>query len=108
MINIVEDVSNVTTIPTKVLEKLFTTFIYCVSDAVYEAKKQDKDVVDVDIGLGTLSLKLTEESVTYKFIPSEEFQEALKSTILDERNLLESKLEQTFINKVTNLYKELI
>lgn len=108
MINIVNDLSNLTTIPEKTLAKLCSKMIFCISDAIVEAKTQGLSTVDLDIGIGTLSILLSEEEVKYKYIPSTEFEDAVKSSILEERNLLEDKLEQSFAEKITNLYKDLI
>lgn len=108
MIDTITDLSKITTIPNKTLEKLFTKMIYCISDAVYESWEQGNDTLDLNIGIGTLSLKMTEDEVKYKFIPSEELSDAVKNTILNEQNLLEDKLEQSFVDKVTHLYKDLL
>lgn len=107
-INIVSDLAQITTIQDKVLEKLFSKMVYCISDAVVEAKKCEKELVDLNIGIGNLSIQLYEDSIKYKFVPSQELESSVKDSILEERNLLEDKLEQSFVDKIVNLYKDLL
>lgn len=108
MIDTIEDVAKLTTIQRATLDKLISKFVYCISDAVVEAKVCGKDAVDLNVGLGTLSIKLSAESIAYKFIPSDELNSAVKSAIKNEQNLLEDKLESAFIDRITNAYKELL
>ncbi len=107
-INIIDDLSSLTTIAEKHLVKLLAKEIYCISDAVAEAKAIEKDAVDLDIGIGTLSIRMSEEEVAYKFIPSAELHSAVKSAISSGQNLLEDKLEASLVSKVTDAYKELL
>lgn len=109
--DIVSDLSTLTTIPEKTLEKLGAKVIYCICDALAEslAENQDKDrPVDIDLGIGTLSLIKSDDSVKYKFIPSEALETSVKQTVLNERNLLEDALEKSFVEKITNVYKDLL
>lgn len=108
MIDVIEDTAKITTIPKATLDKLISKFVYCISDAVAEAGACEKDVVDLDIGLGTVSIKLAAEQLTYKFIPSEELNSAVKSAIKNGQNLLEDRLESAFIDRITHAYKELL
>ena len=109
--NTVKDVSILSTIPDKTLNKLIDKFVYCICDAVAEALAENPDEdksVDLDIGLGTLSIGLVDDNIHYKFIPSESLEASVKKTVLSERNLLEDVLEKSFVDKITNVYKDLV
>lgn len=108
MVNVTQDVSTLTTIPDKSLNKLLSKFIYVINDAVAEARINKQSVVDLNIGLGILSLEIGQDELKYKFVPSKNLEETLKATVLEERNLLEDALETSLVEKLTTAYKDLL
>lgn len=108
MIDTVADVAKLTTIPEDTLRRLMDKFVYCITDAVAEARESGEDAADMDMGIGTLSISLDDDEVRYKFIPSENLKSAVRSAIIDEQNLLERKLEQALVAKITGTYKDLL
>lgn len=106
--DMIKDVSTITSIPDKTLKKLVTKIVYCINDAVAEANAAGEDLVDLDIGLGTLAIKLDSDTIKYKFIPSAELEKSIRETILNERNLLEDALDAALVDRLTNTYKDLI
>lgn len=106
-VDIVKDTAILTTISDKVLRKLIEKSIYCISDALAETRIQHKHVLDLDIGIGVLSLNLSNNSVQYKFVPSDVLETVVRDTYIRRINLLENTLEESLVNKVTNTYKEL-
>lgn len=107
MINILEDISTLTSINKKALDKLSNVAIYCINDAVVESLITDNDTVKVDIGIGELWLRLENDQVKYKFIPSAKFEESIVNTITNKSNLLEISIENSLKEKITNTYKDL-
>ncbi len=108
MIDIIEDTSKLTTIQRAALDKLISRVAYCIIDAVVEAQSSGKDTVDLDVGLGELHIRLGDDELGYKFIPSTELHSAVKYAILNEHNLLEGKLETALVDRITNMYKDLL
>jgi|LSQX01.2.fsa_nt_gb hypothetical protein len=108
MNNLIEDISKLTTIPDKVLNKLVSKSFYCISDIIEDAILENKKVVEIEIGIGTLYLELNSDNVRYKFIPNKELESAVKNTIVNKRNLLQDTLEMILVNRVTDTYKELV
>lgn len=106
--NMISDVSKLTTIPEKVLNKLITKSVYCISDAIAEMRIAGKDTIDLDIGLGNLSIGIVDDEVVYKFVPSTELDISVKSSILNEQNLLEDAVEASLVDKLTNTYKDVV
>ena len=106
--DIVKDTSTLTTIPEKTLRKLTTKIIYCICDAVKDLQQTEEHSVDLDIGIGTLSIGLINDSIYYKFTPSSELEENVKSTVLNEQNLLEDALEAALVERLTKTYKDLL
>ena len=84
--DIIKDTATLTTIPEKTLRKLISKEIYCVNEAVVEMKEADLEVINLDLGIGTLAITVDEETVYYKFIPSGELDSSVKATILNGQN----------------------
>lgn len=106
--DIIKDTAVLTTVPEKALKKLITKEIYCVNDAVAEMQAANIDTIDLDIGLGNLAISVVDDKVVYKFVPSTELEESVKSSILNGRNLLEDVLETALVERLTNTYKDII
>lgn len=106
--DIIKDTSTLTTVPEKTLRRLITKQVYCINDAVEEMRQSGDNIVDLDIGLGTLSIGVINDNIYYKFIPSDELDVSVKSSILNEQNLLEDALEAALVDKLTNTYKDLL
>lgn len=107
MINIVKDTSVLTTIPEKAIKKIIDKMIYSINEAIVEARITGDDIVEMDIGLGTLFIRLEDDSIQYKFIPGEKLEETVKNSFINKQNLLEDALDTSLVNKMTNIYKDL-
>ena len=106
--NLIEDLSILTTIPTKNLTSLFNKMEYCIVDTVKENYLQNNDLTEIDIGFGKLYIKKEENNLRYKFTPSDELTKALSNLFKNKLNLLEFQLEKSLVDKITNVYKELL
>lgn len=106
--NIVSDVSQLTTIPYQTLEKLIDTFEMCICHSVLETSLEHENICVCDIGLGTLSLCLDKNSISYKFIPSSNFEKKLINTFKHKTSPLIDIVETTLKDRIVNTYKDLI
>lgn len=102
-----EKLSVLTTIPLNTLEKLGNV-IECVhSDSVVTQMIEGKDYFELNTIEGKIYIKLENDTVRYKFIPNEEFDEVIKSSILTKR----SKLIETSLDRLkrglVNTYKDI-
>lgn len=108
MVDILEDVSILTTIPKKVLAKLIEKVQFAISDGVLEGVLAGKNIVDINIGIGTIYIQILENSIKYKFIPNETMEENVKHAIVNKENKLEKVLEDTLVEKIVNVYKDFL
>lgn len=108
MTNIIDDLSELSTINKKVFTNLLDKIIFCINDAIAESLLENKEITEVDIGLGTLIIKHTKEEIRYKFIPSAKFNSSINNTIVNGKSPLELVFEETLKNKLNNVYKDLI
>ena len=108
MENIVQDVSKISTIQTKYLNKLNDIYLYCILESVQEAILRNDTYCELDLGLGQLLINFDNNELKFKFKPSQKLKTEVISTIKNNKNLLEIELEKSLIEKLTKLYKEII
>lgn len=108
MTDLIKDLSTLTTIPEKALQKLNNKSYYCINEAVLETLLAKKELVEINIGIGTLYIQLLDNSVKYKFIPSPEMEKNIKNTVINNQNSLQNVLESSLVNKIINTYKDLL
>ena len=108
MVNILKDISTLTTIPYATLTKLSDVLELCICHAVEESILKNGEVTSINVGIGTLNIKATEEEIKYKFIPSSKFEEHVKQTVITKESPLVAKVEERLKDKVMNVYKELL
>ena len=106
--NLIQDLSKLTTISTETLDKLFEKIYYIISDNIVEAMIKEKDVTEVDIGIGTLIIRICGDDIKFKFIPNAKLQEVVKTTIVTKENKLTSVVEKVLVERITNTYKDLL
>jgi hypothetical protein len=107
MIDIIKDTSTLTTVQDKIILKILDKMIYAINEAVVEARISGQEVVEMDIGLGILKIRLNDDSIQYKFTPGQKLENSVKNTFIYKQNLLEDALDASLVNKLTNIYKEL-
>ena len=107
MINLTSDLSLLTTIPDKVLEKLNDKLVYCISEAVAESALAEEEITELDVGFGTLFIKNDKFEPKFKFVPTENFMSTIKDSINNKLNSLEDTLNESLANKVVNVYKDI-
>lgn len=108
MIELNEDISKLTNIPKQVLDKISTLSISCICDAIEDDILNDVDVLTIDIGIGQLMVKHTDNEMRYKFIPNAKLEEAISQTIINDKNTLKITIEDTLKKRIMSIYKELL
>lgn len=101
-----QNLSVISTVPKDMLDKLTNLSIACICD---EALNQlDKDQLTLDLSFGTLIVNISENTLRYRFIPSNKLDQNLQQALLEGVNPLVNLLENSLTNKFTGLYKELL
>lgn len=103
-----EDLARITTIPVFTLKKLFNNLCLCICHKVLENYFEKNLDTCVNIGIGKLSISLDNNSIFYKFIPSQKFEQSLIDTIQNKESPLVNHAEDILIDKITTTYKELL
>ena len=107
-VNILDDICQITTIPTASMQKLFDKVGFCVTNAVYEGYLNKQSMVELNLGIGTLIVLIESNELIYKFIPSNKLEKNIIDSIRHNKNPLDIKLEDTFANRILHTYKDIL
>ena len=109
MIDVVKDMSILTTIPEKTLHKFYKKMVFCICEGVQEGLlEEDVEISAFDIGIGTLYIKHDNAAnIKYHFEPSDFFNKSIMQTVAGGKNILEDTLNdalaKTFMEVNTDL-----
>ena len=105
---LLKDVSYITNINDKIIDKLSNIAKLCICDYINELDIIDEDVLNVDIGIGIISMLIVDDEIQYSFSPSTILEEALIKTIEDKESPLINKLEVNLEKKINSTYKDIV
>lgn len=106
MTNTVSELGTLLRVPNKVLEELATKACLCIGSTINDAARAGEEAVVVNIGIGTLSVNLTD--MACKFIPSKELKASIKKAITEGVDPLELALERALAEKLLAVCDEVI
>lgn len=106
--NIKQDISLLTNVNEYTILKFKSIIENCISHYIHETKLNKETISDVDIGIGTLVIKQTEEDISYKFIPSKSLERSIIKSLKTNSSPLISMIEEKLQEKISSVYKELL
>lgn len=104
MYNLIDDLSELTTIQKTSLQALCDKAEMCISHSA--SFLGEGDVASIDIGIGDLHIGYVDGVIKYKFIPSASLENSVMQALQGNSTLIQT-CEQTLVNKITNTYKTL-
>ena len=102
-----EQISKITTIPVLTLKKLFSNIQKYICHVVLENFLNKQTESAVDIGFGKLCILVEDDSVFFKFFPSQKFENQIINTIQTKESPLVTEAEDILVQKIVNTYKDL-
>lgn len=108
MHSLIEDLSTLTTIPTSNFKKLSEKIGFIICDCVEESRLSNSEITEIDCGVGTLSIKVDENNITYRFSPSKTLEGAVRETITKGKSPLSDLAEETLVRRLLHTYKDFI
>lgn len=102
------DLSKVTNIPEPLLDKLITKIRAIICDDVLDASLEKSNLVEIDVGIGTLTISIEDNNLKYRFTPSELFNDNIVSTIVELKSPVKDGVSTTLASKIQGLYEELL
>ena len=103
----IQSVSTLSRVPVKTLNKLVELATLSITDDLYDAIQKSEELVEIDIGIGTLSILTRDGNIKFRFIPSAKLEENIINT-LKGQNELQEVTEQSLVDKINQLYKDLL
>lgn len=107
MINLTTDLATLTSIPKASLDKLVEKSHWCICHSVEEGILNNNNIIEMNIGIGVLYIKLEENDVRYKFIPSPSLEECVRDTVVNRTNPLINITEKALVTRIVNTYKDI-
>lgn len=107
MQNLIEDLSVLTTISESSLNKLVEKSKFIICHDIQESLIGKNDITDINIGIGVIKIKIDNDGVRYRFVPSKSLEESIVTTVESGRSPLTCEIEQAIVNKIEKVYKEL-
>ena len=107
MINLNQDLSQLTTIPKLQFDNINKVQTNLICHYVAEALADQEPVVTVDIGIGAILIKVEGSEIKYKFIPSHKLENNIKYTVTTKESPLIEDVESIIKERICNAYKEL-
>ena len=103
-----EEMSALTSISKRNLDKLSEVYIYCIVEFIKETVLADETVTDIDLGFGKLLIDSSNNNLRFKFVPSAKLVEESVNSVKHKQNLLDIALESSLINKIENAQKDIL
>ena len=102
--DVVNDLGVLTKVPNKVLDELVNKLNLCIGSIIADAVASKEQSVIIDIGIGTLSVSLTD--MQCKFVPSKDLRATIKKSMIEGADPLECELEKELTAKLVSLTSE--
>ena len=90
VVDVIKDISKLTTIPERSLNKLMSKMCWCICDAVEESTLKEQNITVIDIGIGQLCIQVISNEIQYKFIPDSKLEKYMVDTIVNKKNPIKS------------------
>ena len=107
MNNLNQDLSQLTTIPRLQFDNINKVQTNLICHYVAEGLADQEQQVSVDIGIGTLYIKVDGEEIRYKFIPSHKLENGVKYAVVTKESPLVGDVESIIKDRICNAYKDL-
>lgn len=108
MINLIQRLASLTTIPEKNFIKLNEKSELIIANAANNALHNGETNLEVDIGIGTIYIKIEDNQILYKYVPSASLEKYMKKAIVDDKDFLTEVVEKSLSNRILNAYKDLV
>ena len=106
--DLIDNLGSLTLIKSSILNKQVEISENCICDYILEAIENDEDIITINIGIGILSINISNDEISYKFVPNKKLEKKLLKTIETEESPLVEQIEKKLNQRILNTYKELL
>ena len=107
-VDLVSDISLLTSVPYKTLNNLCDKGAECICHSLLENINDSVRETSIDIGIGQLTVVVCDDEIHYIFKPSTKLEEMLIDTIVNKNDPLVKDIEQSLVARILNTYKDLV
>lgn len=106
--NMVKDLSALTGVTVTSLNDIMNRAEMCISHDVFETILSGDELTTIDIGFGTLTIKVCEDCIKYKFEPSRNLEQTILEACNSGTSPLLQRASDALSERIQHTYKELI
>lgn len=106
--DLLQDMADVTTIPKMRLDQLADNAINFIAHYIRESADCGESDLSVDTGIGVMHIRIEDENIKFKFIPSSKLENGIKYAITSGESPLINKVEALLKDRICNTYKDLL
>ena len=106
--NMIKDISALTGLTVTSLNDIAERASLCIAHSVYEGMIEDDNEIKIDIGIGALCVKVCDETVKYRFEPSDKLLQSVTEATISNTSPLLEKANATLQERIRRTYKEII
>lgn len=106
--NIIDDLSTLTTIQKAPLDRLADLSSKIIAHNLYEDLSNKETTSETNIAIGSLLIKVEDNEIMYKFVPSSKFENLIRNTVIDNKSPLTGTIEKSIFEKIEKAYKDLM
>lgn len=104
-INLLENVSKLTTISERKLLNLLEKANLCLGHELFTGSQVGEQIFEIDVGVGELQVINNNTEIIYNFVPSGTFEKVILDAI-DGKDILANYLEDSLSKKLLDTYKD--
>lgn len=105
---LIDDLSAMTSIPTKTLNKLVDCSSFAILQTIEEMITNKETSCEVDFTNFKLLISLEEDDLTFKIIPSKDLEKLIIKTISNKKNVMDEIIVGNMVDTLLKDYKELL
>jgi hypothetical protein len=106
--NLTKDISAVTGLTVTSLNEVMGKAALCVAHSIYEGVVAEENEVEIDIGIGTLVVKICEDAIKYRFEPSKALAQSAMDAVNNKTSPLLERANETLRERIKRTYKEIV
>ena len=106
--NLTKDLSALTGLSVTSLNAVMGRANMCVAHDVYEGVITDENEIEIDIGIGTLTVKVCDDVLKYRFVPSKALEQSLIDVVNKKTSPLLEMANDTLRERIKRTYKEIV
>ena len=106
--DLISDISIITTTPEQSLRKLCDKGMECICHSVLERLNDSNIDTTIDVGIGEVKIIVENDEIHYKFLPNDKLESMLVDSIVNKKDPLVNRIEDSLSTRILNTYKDLV